>query len=210
MKNSIISFLVIMLAAFAGTAQQQKMTPAEITAFKNAVNATAGNTTALTTDFVQYKHMEFLAKDIETSGKMTFKAPNSLLWQYVKPYRYSIVFRNNKISINDDGKKSSMDTGSSRMFDKLNKLIVGSVNGNMFNENEFDISFFKGSGHNITKLVPRDAALKKYIKQMELYFDKRTHMVTEVKMTEPSDDYTKIIFKNKVINAPVPDSVFTN
>lgn len=199
-----------MLAAFAGTAQQQKMTPAEITAFKNAVNATAGNTTALTTDFVQYKHMEFLAKDIETSGKMTFKAPNSLLWQYVKPYRYSIVFRNNKISINDDGKKSSMDTGSSRMFDKLNKLIVGSVNGNMFNENEFDISFFKGSGHNITKLVPRDAALKKYIKQMELYFDKRTHMVTEVKMTEPSDDYTKIIFKNKVINAPVPDSVFTN
>lgn len=198
--------LLFSLVAFA----QEKMTPAEITAFKNAVNATAKSTKTLTTDFVQYKHMDFLSKDIETSGKMNFKSPGMLLWQYTKPYQYSVIFKNNKIHINDAGKKSQMDAGGSKMFGKLNKLIISTVNGNMFDENEFTINFFKTKDHNITKLVPKDAALKKYIKQMELYFDKKGNMVAEVKMIEPSDDYTRIVFKNKVLNAPVPDSVFNN
>lgn len=104
--------------------------------------------------------MDFLSKDIETSGKMNFKTPNMLQWQYVKPYQYSIIFKNNKIFINDAGKKNNIDKGNSKMFDKLNKLIVGSVNGNMFDENEFTISYFKTKDFNITKLLPKDAALK--------------------------------------------------
>lgn len=208
MKNSIICifFLIVSLTGFA---QEQKMSAAEATAFKNAVNTTAKNTKTLTTDFVQYKHMDFLSKDIETLGKMSFKAPSMLLWQYTKPYQYSVVFKNNKISINDAGKKSAMDMGNSKMFNKLNKLIVGSVNGDMFDESEFTITFFKTNDFVITRLVPKDAALKKYIREMELYFDKK-NMVSQVKMTEPSNDYTTIVFKNKVVNAPVPDSVFNN
>ncbi len=205
-KILLTFFLLNVAVIFA----QEKMTAAEITAFKSSVNATAKNTRTLTTDFVQYKHMDFLSKDIETSGKMSFKAPNMLLWQYTKPYQYSIVFKNNKISINDAGKKSQMDTGSSKMFAKLNKLIVGSVSGDMFDDNEFTITYFKNKDYNIARLVPKDAALKKYIKQMELHFEKKGNMVAEVKMTEPSDDYTRIVFKNKTANAPVPDSVFNN
>jgi outer membrane lipoprotein carrier protein len=208
MKNSVI-YIFLLFATVAGFAQEQKMSAAEATAFKNAVNATAKSTKTLTTDFVQYKHMDFLSKDIETLGKMSFKAPSMLLWQYTKPYQYSVVFKNNKISINDAGKKSAMDMGNSKMFTKLNKLIVGSVNGDMFDENEFTITFFKTADVIITRLVPKDAALKKYIKEMELYFDKK-NMVSQVKMTEPSNDYTTIVFKNKVVNAPVPDSVFSN
>jgi len=210
MKNNVVYAFFLLVMSFTALAQDQKMSAAEITSFKNAVNATAKSTKTLTTDFVQYKHMDFLSKDIETSGKMNFKSPNLLLWQYTKPYKYSIVFKNNKIHINDAGKKSQMDTGSSKMFDKLNKLIIGSVSGNMFDEKEFTISYFKNKDYNITKLVPKDATLKKYIKQMELYFDKKGNMVSEVKMIEPSDDYTRIVFKNKALNAPVPDSVFNN
>jgi len=210
MKNSIFYMFLLMTAVFSATAQEQKMSTAEITSFKAAVNATAKNTKTLTTDFVQYKHMDFLSKDIETSGKMVFKSPGMLLWQYTKPYQYSVVFKNNKIAINDAGKKSEMNVGNSKMFAKLNKLIVGSVNGDMFDENEFTISYFKSAEHNITRLMPKDAALKKYIKQMELYFDKKGNMVSQVKMTEPSNDYTTIVFKNKTTNAQVPDSVFNN
>lgn len=210
MKNSVFYVFFVLITALTATAQEQKMSTAEITSFKNAVNATAKNTKTLTTDFVQYKHMDFLSKDIETSGKMSFKSPGMLLWQYTKPYQYSVVFKNNKIAINDAGKKSAMDMGSSKMFNKLNKLIVGSVNGDMFDENEFTISFFKTSEYNITKLMPKDATLKKYIKQMELYFDKKGNMVSQVKMTEPSNDYTTIVFKNKVTNAQIADSVFNN
>lgn len=107
-------------------------------------------------------------------------------------------------------KKSQMDTGNSKMFAKLNKLIVGSVSGDMFDDAEFTITYFKDKDSNIARLVPKDAALKKYIKQMELHFEKKSNMVSEVIMTEPSGDYTRIVFKNKTANAPVPDSVFNN
>lgn len=200
----------MLFLSFGVFSQEQKMSESEITAFKNSVNATAKNTKTLSTDFTQLKHMDFLSKDIETSGKMNFKSPNMLQWQYVKPYQYSIVFKNNKIFINDAGKKNNIDKGNSKMFDKLNKLIVGSVNGNMFDENEFTISYFKTKDFNITKLLPKDAALKKYVKQMELYFDKTGNTVSQVKMIETSNDYTKIIFKNKIINAKIEDSVFNN
>lgn len=208
MKIKILCFFLMLNAALVSA--QEKMSTAEITAFKNSVNATAKSTKTLTTDFVQYKHMDFLSKDIETSGKMSFKAPSMLLWQYTKPYQYSIVFKNNKISINDAGKKSQMDTGNSKMFAKLNKLIVGSVSGDMFDDAEFTITYFKDKDSNIARLAPKDAALKKYIKQMELHFEKKGNMVSEVIMTEPSGDYTRIVFKNKTANAPVPDSVFNN
>jgi len=208
--NTYILILLLSLNSFFAVAQEQKMSESEITSFKQSVNAVAKKITTITTDFVQYKHMDFLAKDIETSGKMYFKEPNSLKWQYKKPYNYSIVFKNGKILIDDEGKKSSHDIGNSKIFGKINKLIVGSVSGNMFDDKEFTISFFKTKTNNITRLIPKDAALKKYIKQIELTFDNDDFTVIQVKLIESSDDYTRIVLKNKTLNAKIDDSVFTN
>lgn len=202
--------VVLLFVGFATVAQEQKMSETEIAVFKKSVNAVSSKIKSLSTDFVQYKHMDFLAKDIETSGKMFFKEPNLLSWQYKKPYNYSIVFKNGKILINDEGKKSAMDVGSSKIFGKLNKLIVGSVSGDMFDDKEFTITYFKTKDFNITKLIPKDAALKKYIKQIELSFDKQDATVSQVRLMESAEDYTKIVFKNKILNAKIDDSAFSN
>lgn len=191
-------------------AQEQKMTDAEIATFKQDVNVVSKKIKTLSTDFVQFKHLDFLSKDIETSGKMVFKEPALLSWQYKKPYNYSIVFKNGKILINDEGKKSAVDIGNSKIFARINKLIIGSVSGNMFDDKEFTISYFKLKGQNLAKFVPKDATLKKYIKQIELTFDKEEATVVQVKLLESSEDYTRIVLKNKVINAKIDDSVFTN
>jgi len=208
--RSYIVVLALMLTGFTAFAQAQKMSDAEIVAFKQSVNTVSKKIKSLSTDFVQYKHMDFLAKDIETSGKMNFKEPNLLQWQYKKPYNYSIVFKNGKILINDEGKKSAMDVGSSKIFAKLNKLIIGSVSGDMFDDKEFAITYFKNKDFNVTKLVPKDAALKKYIKQIELSFDKQDATVNQVRLMESAEDYTKIVFKNKILNAKIDDSAFNN
>jgi outer membrane lipoprotein carrier protein len=186
------------------------MTDSEASAFKQSVAVVSKKIKTLSSDFVQYKHMDFLSKDIETSGKMIFKHPSMLQWQYKKPYNYTIVFKNGKILINDAGKKSAMDAGSSKIFAKLNKLIAGSVSGDMFDDKEFVISYFKTKTNNITRFIPKDAALKKYIKQIELTFDKADATVLQVKLIESSEDYTRIVLKNKVINATIDDSAFTN
>jgi outer membrane lipoprotein-sorting protein len=208
--NKYIMVLLLISYSFVAVAQEQKMNENEIAAFKQSVNAVAKKITTLTTDFVQYKHMDFLSKDIETSGKMYFKEPNTLKWQYKKPYNYSIVFKNGKILIDDEGKKSTVDIGNSKIFGKINKLIVGSVSGNMFDDKEFTISFFKTKTNNITRLLPKDASLKKYIKQIELTFSNEDFTVIQVKLIESSDDYTRIVLKNKTLNAKIDDSIFNN
>ena len=50
--------------------QEQKMSDAEIATFKQDVNVDSKKIKTLSTDFVQYKHLDFLSKDIETSGKI--------------------------------------------------------------------------------------------------------------------------------------------
>jgi outer membrane lipoprotein-sorting protein len=205
-----IVVLFLMGSPFYSFSQEQKMSESEITAFKQSVAVMSKKIKTLSTDFVQYKHMDFLSKDIETSGKMIFKEPNTLLWQYKKPYSYSIIFKNGKILINDEGKKSTIDVGNSKLFGKINKLIVGSVSGDLFDDKEFSIAYFRTKEQNITKFIPKDATLKKYIKQIELTFDKDEATVVQVKLIESSADYTRIVLKNKVINAKIDEASFTN
>jgi len=202
----LLLFCLMNLTVFS---QEQKMAASEITSFKATVEKEAKNIKSLKTDFVQYKHLDFLSKDIETSGKMYFKQPNLLNWQYTKPYQYSIVFKNNKVYINDQGKKSKVDANS-KMFEKINKMIVGSVSGNMFDDKEFTIAYFKSKDAYIVKLTPKTAAIKKYINQIDLHFPMSDTTVSEVKLTEPSGDFTRIVFKNKQLNAKIDDSIFTN
>jgi outer membrane lipoprotein carrier protein len=206
LKKSVVLFFLISLSVFS---QEQKMTPAEIAQFKSKIEKETKNIKSLTTDFIQYKHLDFLSKDIETSGKMAFKSPNLLNWQYTSPYQYSIIFKNNKVYINDQGNKTTIDANS-KMFEKINKLIIGSVSGNMFDDKEFLISYYKTKEFYITKLTPKTATIKKYIQQVDLYFPINETTVSQVKLIEPSNDFTRIVFKNKQINAKVDDSVFSN
>lgn len=211
MRIKYFLFLIFLnVSIFKSLAQEQKMSEGEIALFKQSVSVVSKKIKILSTDFVQYKHLDFLSKDIETSGKMVFKEPNLLLWQYKKPYSYSIIFKNGKILINDEGKKSAVDIGNSKLFGKINKLIVGSVSGDLFDDKEFSISYFKNKDQNITKFIPKDATLKKYIKQIELTFDKVDATVMQVKLLESSADFTRIILKNKVINGKVDEASFAN
>lgn len=205
-KVILVLLFIVNIGAFS---QEQKMSVAEIVVFKATIEKETKSIKSLKTDFIQYKHLDFLSKDIETSGKMAFKSPNLLNWQYTKPYQYSIVFKNNKVYINDQGNKSKVDANG-KMFEKINKLIIGSVSGNMFDDKEFTIAYFKTKDFYIAKLSPKTSAIKKYIKEVDLYFPINETTVSQVKLIEPSNDFTRIVFKNKQINAKVDDSVFTN
>ena len=205
MKNIFI--LLTSLCSLVFFAQEQKLSDAEIAQFKATVEKENKTIKTIKTDFVQYKHMDFLSKDIESSGKMYFKLPNLLNWQYNKPYQYSIVFKNNKVFINDQGKKSTVD---GKLFEKINKMIIGSVSGNMFDDKEFAISYFKTKEAYVVKLLSKANQVKKYIKQIELTFPKEDPSVSQVKLVEPSGDFTRIFFKNKQVNAKFSDEVFDN
>lgn len=199
-----------MVSSIALNAQETIMNAQEISSFKDKVVASAKTTKTIKTDFVQYKHLDFLAEDVKTWGKMVFKAPNLVKWEYTKPYQYSIIFKKDALLINDGGTKSKVDIGNSKLFQKLNQLIVSSVRGDMFNDSDFRVNFSKTPIYNKAVFIPKDEKIGAYIAAFELLFDKDDAQVFEVKMIEPSQDFTRIVFSNRILNTTVDDTVFSN
>ncbi|GHC42375.1 outer membrane lipoprotein carrier protein LolA [Ulvibacter litoralis] len=203
-------FILVLVCSSVLFGQEVTMNASEIIAFKKQVQTTASATKTITSDFVQYKHLDFLDNDIETSGKLVFKSPDLVKWEYTNPYQYTVVFKEDQLLINDGGTKSNVDIGSSKLFKKLSELIVNSVKGTLFDTADFDVSYLKTNGENKVIFTPKDKKMAGYIASFELLFTKEDATVTEVKMVEPSEDFTRIVFTNRIVNSNVNDAVFTN
>lgn len=208
--RKLITLIFIFGLLLSSVAQEKSMSKSEIQTFKENVKASAKSITTIKSDFTQYKHLDILSNDIETNGHMVFKSPNLVKWQYTKPFSYSVIFKEDQLLINDDGIKSNVDIGSSKLFKNLNELIISSIKGDMFIESDFNISYLKSNTYYKATFIPKEKAILNYIAQFELLFDKTNAQVFEVKMIEPSQDYTRIVFKNRVLNTPVSNAVFTH
>ena len=208
MRNIFI-ILLICFGSQLSTAQTP-LTSEEINAFKVGVAELDSNTKTIVSDFTQYKHLSFLNNDIKTDGKLVFKVPNAVKWEYTSPYKYSVIFKDDKLLIDDEGDKTKIDIGANKMFKSLNSLISNSVKGNMFDDDTFEISYFKVADYYLITFIPKDESMHQFIAKFELHFNIKTHDVLEVKIIEPSEDYTKIVFKNKTRNTAVNDEVFNN
>ena len=153
---------------------QTKMSSADSALLKTKVKAYATTINTLLSDFTQYKHLDFLSNDIVTSGKMAFKSPNMVKWEYTTPFKYSVLFKNETLFINDEGKKSNVNIGSNKMFKQLNSLIINSIKGDMFDENEFDIAYFKNEENNEVHFRSKDKEFSKYIKEFNIIFNEES------------------------------------
>ena len=100
MHNSVLHFITIPTKLPAGGARrgiyfgfplfflsigslfaQTKMSSSEADALRILVKDQAAVTKTIASDFTQYKHMDFLSNDIESTGKLSFKAPDLVKWE---------------------------------------------------------------------------------------------------------------------------------
>ncbi|MGB7395250.1 MAG: outer membrane lipoprotein carrier protein LolA [Pricia sp.] len=210
-RNSsfFISSLVLLLFVLFSTNlfAQVEMTAAEANSLKAAVKNQADTVKTIISDFTQYKHLDFLSDDIESKGKLAFRAPDQVKWEYNEPFKYSLIFKEETLYINDAGNKSNMDLGGNKMFTQLNQLITASISGNLFDDDQFAISYFKDANNSLVKFTPKDAQFAEFIKAFHLTFNPAAEVI-EVKMIEPSDDYTQIVFSDRKTNQSLSDADF--
>ncbi len=203
------SFVILIIFHFSATLSAQTVMSADDSkALKESVRQQADATTTITSNFTQYKHLDFLSDDIESNGQLAFKSPDMVKWEYVEPFSYAIIFRDNTLYINDGGNKSNMDVGGNKIFTQLNQLITASIRGNLFDDDQFDISYFNKDGNSLVHFIPKDAQFAEFIKAFHMTFNPSGEVI-EVKMIEPSDDYTQIVFSGRKTNQPLSDADFT-
>lgn len=159
-------------------------------------------------DFVQKRHIDLLANDVESSGLLTYAQPDQVRWEYKQPYSYIIVLDKSKISIRNNSKTSSYNAGSNEFFKQLSGIIKGLVQGDLLSNPAFKSTLYDEGKNWVAVMVPVEKAMQNYLSKIELTFDKGTKMVTGVRMVEPSGDYTHIFFKNQRYNEVVDPTTF--
>lgn len=189
-------------------AQKGQLTDAEISGFKQEVALLAENMETLSSDFTQTKHIQLMSNAAISTGKIYYKSPNILKWEYHKPYNYKILFRENQLFINDEGDKSVTNLTSNKLFEKLIGLISGSVNGKLLADNDnFEVTYSKSGKNFLAVIVPRDAAIRQMFHEIILVFNEEYH-IDSVKLMEEEGDFTHIEFKNIKINQQLDDALF--
>ncbi len=204
----IVSFFV--LNAQSCFSQEEKMSTEKASQLRTNIIEKSKQTITIVSEFEQFKHLDFLENDIKSSGRLVFKSPNLIKWEYTMPFNYSVIFKNDKLFINDDGIKSNIDISSNKTFKSLNSLIIKSVRGDMFDDKLFDMQYLENQKKYVIKFIPKENSLKSMISIFILSFDKNSLNVIEIKMQENAEDYTLLRFINQKINTTVSDEVFSN
>lgn len=203
----IIRIFLFLLPALL-VAQKKELTTAEVKVFKTEVAKHAEKLESLSSDFNQVKYMQLMKDEALSEGKLYYRTPDVLKWEYHKPYTFHILLKENQLYLNDDGDKSVTSLKSNKLFGKLVGLLSGSVNGKLLEDPEnFKVSYYQ-SGKNVQAvIVPLDESVREMFSEIIMFFNGE-RLVDSVKLIEENGDYTHITFKNILLNTKVDPSVF--
>ncbi len=175
---------------------------------KNLEKATS-QITSIQSDFIQEKKLDFIDETIISKGKFVFQKDNKIRWEYTSPFEYLIIMNDGKIYINDGNRANEFDANSNKLFQQINYIIAGSIQGTLLNdETLFSREYFENEEFYYVRLTPLSSGIRDFLTDIYLYFDKNDYSVSKLKMVEQSDDYTIIKFSNKIFNQAVSEDKF--
>lgn len=202
-----ILFLVFIASSFAQEAGFKPLV--NKTDFVAKAKAMSDNTKTIDSDFKQEQYIEVLEENITSKGHFNFKKENSIRWEYKEPFSYLIIINEGKIFIKDENKENKFDMKSNKMFKNINQMIVKSVQGDIHEDENFEVKFFEGDKYYLVQMEPKEDSMKEFMNKIHIYFSKTDYSVEKVKMIELSGDYTSIEFTNRKLNLPLGDEKFS-
>lgn len=181
--------------------------------WKKAVSQNASKITTIRSSFKQEKVLSFLSQKVVSRGKFVLEKNGSghrVKWEYTTPFQYVIVIDGQKITMKDESRISKFDMSSSKVFEEINRIMIGSLNGTILSDSGnfiFNITE-KGKELNIAMTPKPESAMSGYFKTIEMVMDKKDFTVNTLKMVELSGDTTDLFFTEKTVNGAIPPGEF--
>jgi outer membrane lipoprotein-sorting protein len=171
------------------------------------LKSASGSIKSVAAEFVQEKHMKILAKPLVSSGVFYFQAPASLRWEYREPLRNILLMDNERMeryvgTTSGFVKEAGVNLQAMQVvLEQITQWLHGRFDENpMFSAN-------LEPGPKIV-LFPKEKAFTKMIQRIELLFGDRPGIIDTVTIYESDDSFTRLEFKNVVLNQPMDGSVF--
>ena len=176
--------------------------------FKKSFAQATATTESIQSDFKQEKSLSMLSENIHSTGKFWYRKKDKIRMEYIQPYSYIMILNGGKIFIKEGQKENKISANSNKVFQQVNRILIDCISGSMLDNPDFQSRIFESQGSFLVELIPQAKNLKDLYKNINIIIDKKDYTATSIEMFEISGDKTIIRFQNKILNAPINDSVF--
>jgi outer membrane lipoprotein-sorting protein len=159
-------------------------------------------------DFKQEKFLSIMTEKSVSKGKFYFKKSDKMRWENTEPVNNIIVLNDGKVYIKEKGKVKVFDSNTNKSFKSLNDIMLSTASGNILDNKDYTYMLYENEKYVLIVLTPLATTTKKYVKTIEMTVEKSDYTVSQLKMIEPSGDYTQMEFHNKKLNLGLNDNLF--
>ena len=159
--------------------------------------------------FVQEKTSSMLAEPSIAKGTMHYAAPDRMRWEYTSPYAFALVVNGDRIVKVTEGKAEALEGNSSRMYQGIVGIIMGSASGKkLFDTSVFDVVLYDEGTCWRAEMTPKRRDMKRMFSQLVFRFDKKTKGISRVEFKDAGGDVTSIRFEDIKLNEAIGEKVF--
>ena len=138
----------------------------------------------LTADFKQTRTTKMLSSSAVSTGRMFYRAPATLRWEYTSPYALAFDMNGDKVTFTRNGRRTELDRQESKMFREMGRVMMNSVVVSS-RKRSMDLQLPNG--------------LRALYKSVTLYFNASTHLAERIVMVEKNGDKMEIELRNVII-----------
>lgn len=204
-------FLLFMMLAVMGvsTYAQTQLSDSQSQEVMTQLSQAAASMQSMQCRFVQEKTSAMLTEPSVSEGLMYFVAPDKMRWEYVTPYAFALVVNGERIVKVTDGKAEVLEGSSSRMYQGIVGIIMGSASGKkLFDASVFDITLFDDDAFWKAEMTPKRRDMKRMFSQLVFRFDKKTQGISRVEFIGSGGDVTSIRFEDIRLNEAIGEEKF--
>lgn len=171
------------------------------------ISTAAKKTKTLYCDFVQEKTSSLVAETAISKGKMYFKSPHSLRWEYVSPQASALIVNNNDVALKTaNGTSADVNT---RMLKELANIIISSIDGSGLNDSKnFSADLSVSDLHYMVELTPVNKRIAAVYSSIVLIIQRETYLADSIILIEKNGDKMQISFSNHKLNQPLDNKLF--
>ena len=151
--NLLIPFLTFTIIANAQDIKED---------FLQRLNTSNDTVTSIQSNFVQTRTLSIMEEPLISSGEFTYKKPELMKWDQQLPTPYYFILNGVNV-IRFDGEKRKKIAANSPQVSYFKDFILGTVNGSMFESEQFLSTFTKMGDKVKIVLIPQQKAMLKRI-----------------------------------------------
>jgi len=194
-----VLLIVVGCLLIAGPAQAQDAKAAR----QHIVDAAKGMKT-MQCDFVQTKQTKLLSAASVSTGRLYYRQPDRLRWEYLTPTVHTFEINGEKVLMSDSRRTREVDIRRNRMYREMARLMTNIMSGqSLVGDQDFEVSLAPADEKKtewVATLVPRRKEVRRMFANIILRVTPARWLVHQVELVEPKGDRTVIELKNVKVN----------